>query len=106
MRTEQIVLVATFHARPETRDELYTRLLEMVELTVVEPGCLQYELHTNDTDPMQFTFVETWASDAALAGHDDTSHVQAIISDIPRLTSRPLMIQRLRRVGHNEDRRV
>ena len=100
------MLVATFHARPETRDELYTRLLEMVELTVVEPGCLQYELHTNDTDPMQFTFVETWASDAALAGHDDTSHVQAIISDIPRLTSRPLMIQRLRRVGHNEDRRV
>lgn len=100
------MLVATFHARPETRDELYTRLLEMVELTVVEPGCLQYELHTNDTDPMQFTFVETWASDAALAGHDDTSHVQAIISDIPRLTSRPLIIQRLRRVGHNEDRRV
>lgn len=103
MRTEQIVLIATFQARPETRDELYTRLLEMVNLTVVEPGCLQYELHTNDADPMQFTFVETWASDAALAGHDDTVHVKAIISDIPRLTSQPLVIQRLRRVGHNEE---
>ncbi len=103
MRTEQIVLVAIFHARPETRDDLYGRLLEMVELTVVEPGCLQYELHTNDADPMQFTFVETWASAAALAGHDDSAHVRAIISDVPRLTSRPLIIQRLRRVGHKQE---
>jgi quinol monooxygenase YgiN len=103
MSTDQIVLVATFHARPETHDELYGRLLQMVELTVAEPGCLRYELHTNDADPMQFTFVETWASAAALAGHDDTAHVRAIISDVPRLTSRPLMIQRLRPVCHNED---
>lgn len=103
MSTEQIVLVATFHARPEARDELYGRLLEMVELTVVEPGCVQYELHTNHADPMQFTFVETWASAAALAGHDDSAHVRAIISDVPRLTSRPVIIQRLRRVGHNEE---
>ena len=103
MSTEQIVLVATFHARPEARDELYGRLLEMVDLTVVEPGCVQYELHTNDADPMQFTFVETWASAAALAGHDDSAHVRAIISDVPRLTSRPVIIQRLRRVGHNEE---
>lgn len=103
MSTQQIVLVATFHARPETRDELYRRLLEMVELTVVEPGCLQYELHTNDDDPMQFTFVETWASDDALAAHDNTTHVQAIIADVPLLTSRPLSVQRLRRVGQRKE---
>ena len=103
MSTEQIVLVATFHARPEARDELYGRLLEMVDLTVVEPGCVQYELHTNDADPMQFTCVETWASAAALAGHDDSTHVRAIISDVPRLTSRPVIIQRLRRVEYNEE---
>ena len=103
MSTTPIVLVATFHALPETRDELYGRLLEMVELTVVEPGCVHYELHTNDADPMQFTFVETWASTAALAGHDDSTHVRAIISDVPRLTSRAVIIQRLRPVGHKEE---
>ncbi|HEY0518327.1 MAG TPA: putative quinol monooxygenase [Ilumatobacteraceae bacterium] len=103
MSTEEIVLVATLHARPETRDDLYGRLLEMVELTVVEPGCLKYELHTDDADPMQFTFIETWASAAALARHDESSHVRAIISDVPKLTSRPVIIQRLRRVGQNKD---
>jgi quinol monooxygenase YgiN len=75
----------------------------MVELTVVEPGCLQYELHANDADPMQFTFIETWASADALAGHDNSSHVRAIISDAPTLTSRPVIIQRLRRAGRNEE---
>jgi quinol monooxygenase YgiN len=103
MSTEQIVLVATFQARPEARDELYGRLLEMVELTVVEPGCVEYALHTNDSDPMQFTFVETWASAAALAGHDASTHVRAILSDVPRLTSRPVIIRRLRRVGHQKE---
>ena len=94
-----VVLVAIFHAHPETRDELYHRLLHMVELTVVEPGCEQYELHTADNDPLQFTFIETWASDEALARHDATTHVQAIIADVARLTSRPLTVHRLRKVA-------
>ena len=94
-----IVLVAIFHAHPETRDELYHRLLQMVELTVVEPGCARYELHTADNDPLQFTFIETWASDDALACHDATTHVKAIIADVPRLTSRPLIVHRLHKVA-------
>lgn len=93
---QPVALVVIFHARPETYDELHRRLLELVELTRVEPGCLQYELHTCDDDPLQLTFVERWASDAAHAAHDETAHVRAIQSDIPRLVSRPLTVHRLR----------
>ena len=93
-----VVLVVVFHARPDTFEELRTRLLELVELTRVEPGCLQYELHTRDDEPLQLTFVETWASDAAHAAHDETAHVKAIQADIPRLTSGPLTVQRLRKI--------
>ncbi len=93
-----VVLVVIFHARPDTFEELRARLLELVELTVVEPGCLQYELHACDEDPLQLTFVETWASDAAHAAHDETAHVKAIQADIPRLTSGPPTVHRLRKI--------
>jgi quinol monooxygenase YgiN len=99
MNTAPIVLVAIFEANPETRDELHERLLEMVELSVVEAGCLQYDLHTADDNALQFTFVETWASDEALAGHDAAPHVRAIRDDVPRLTARPLTIHRLRKLA-------
>jgi quinol monooxygenase YgiN len=94
-----IVLVAIFHAKPETREELLGRLVELAKLTVLEPGCLQYELHTEDNDPLQLTFVETWESDAALAGHDASAHVAAIREDIPRLTAHPITIHRLRKIA-------
>jgi len=93
-----MVLVVSFHARPDTYEELRRRLLELVELTCVEPGCLRYELHTCDDDPLQLTFVETWASADAHAAHDETAHVRAIQADIPRLVSRPLTVHRLRRI--------
>jgi len=98
MDTEQVVLVAIFHARPESVDELRGRLLEMVELTLQEPGAIQYELHVAAEDPTTFVFVETWVDAAALAAHDETPHVKAIIADVPRLTRSPLTVHRLSKV--------
>lgn len=96
--TQPIVLVVIFHARPDSYEVLHRRLLELVEPTRAEPGCLQYELHTCDEDPLQLTFVETWASDAAHVAHDETAHVQAIKADIPQLTSQPPTVHRLRKI--------
>ena len=98
MDTEHVVLVAIFHARPESVDELRGRLQEMVELTLQEPGVMQYELHVTAQDPTTFVFVETWVDAEALAAHDETPHVKAIIADVPRLTRSPLTVHRLSKV--------
>jgi quinol monooxygenase YgiN len=95
---DAVVLVAVFQARPETADELRQRLIEMVRYTRVEPGCLRYDLHQDHDDPCRFAFIETWASPAALAIHDQTDHVRSIYADLPRLTAGPLEILRLRLV--------
>lgn len=96
--TTPLVLIAIFDAKPETVDELRDRLIELERLSNLEEGCEQYQLHTDDEHPLRFTYVETWSSDAAHAAHDQTDHVQAIIRDIPRLTTKPVELHRLRRL--------
>ncbi len=79
-------MCARFQAKEEKLDELRSRLLQMVEFTSQEEGCLFYNLHIDRNDPTVFYFLEGWKNSAALAFHDQTPYVQAIIQDAPELT--------------------
>ena len=93
-----LTLVATFQARPETREELAHRLQEMVPLTRNEPGCLSYDLHVDREDDNRFVFVETWADVAAWDVHMDTPHVRALVTDSQRLATNGIHLVKLRRL--------
>lgn len=93
-----LVLVATFDAGPDTRAELASRLTEMVVLSRPEPGCVRYDLHVARDDDHRFVFVETWADDTAWDVHMQTSHVQALLEDVPRLAVHGVQLQRLAEV--------
>lgn len=80
-------MCARFQAKEEKLDELRSRLLQMVEFTSQEEGCLFYNLHIDRNDPTVFYFLEGWKNSAALAFHDKTPYVQAIIQDAPELTT-------------------
>ena len=80
-------MCARFQAKPEKLDELRTRLLEMVTHSTKEPGCLFYNLHVDNSNPTIFYFLEGWKDADALAFHDKTSYVQAIIRDAADLTT-------------------
>lgn len=80
-------MCARFQAKEEKLDELRSRLLQMVEFTSQEEGCLFYNLHIDHNDPTVFYFLEGWKNSAALAFHDQTPYVQAIIQDAPELTT-------------------
>ena len=87
MGNEEIFMCARFQAKEEKLDELRSRLLQMVEFTSQEEGCLFYNLHIDRNDPTVFYFLEGWKNSAALAFHDQTPYVQAIIQDAPELTA-------------------
>ncbi len=80
-------MCARFQAKPEKLEELRTRLLEMVAHTAQEEGCLFYNLHVDRSDPTIFYFLEGWKNQEALAFHDSTPYVQAIIHDSADLTT-------------------
>jgi quinol monooxygenase YgiN len=91
--SEELFLCVRFKAKPEFRDELQSRLLEMVDITVKEEGCLFYNLHVDRDDENIFYFFESWQSQAAHDFHGQTAHVQALIADVPGLTVDGLRVE-------------
>ena len=86
MSNQEIIMCARFQAKKEKLEELKERLLEMVELTSKEEGNLFYNLHVDNMDSTIFYFLEGWKNAEALASHDQTPYVRAIIADAPELT--------------------
>lgn len=86
MSNQEIIMCARFQAKKEKLEILKGRLLEMVELTSKEEGNLFYDLHIDVNDPTIFYFLEGWKNSEALAFHDQTPYVRAIIADAPELT--------------------
>ena len=81
----EIAVVATFVAKPGNEDKLKEALQGIVTPTLKEPGALQYDLHRDIKEPRRFVFFERWLSEAALAQHNQTSHIQALGKTLPDL---------------------
>lgn len=99
MTTQEIFMCARFQAKPEKLIELRERLLEMVRFTSKEEGCLFYNLHVDRSDPSIFYFLEGWKNESALAFHDQTPYVQAIIKDAPNLTVDGIKVNFMSRIS-------
>jgi len=70
-------VVARIKAKPGKVEEVREALTGLVAPTRNEPGCIVYELLQNTDDPTDFTFVEEWESEAALAAHASSDHIRA-----------------------------
>ena len=99
MNSEEIFMCARFQAKSEKLEELRARLLEMVTFTSKEEGCLFYNLHVDRNDPTVFYFLEGWKNTEALAFHDQTEYVKAIIKDAPDLTTDGIKVNFMSRIA-------
>jgi quinol monooxygenase YgiN len=82
-------VVARIKARAETVSEVRELLSSLVEPTRKELGCITYELLQNTKDATDFTFVEEWESDEALASHLASDHLKAIGPRLQPVVARP-----------------
>lgn len=80
-----VTVVATFEARPGKETELKQTLTGLVGLTRREDGCINYDLHVNPENPLQFLFHENWTSKAALDAHLKSAHIAALLPRIDDL---------------------
>lgn len=87
-------VVARITAQPDQVEPLKAVLSELIEPTRQEPGCIQYELLQNLADPTDFTFVETWETEAALDSHLASDHIQTALQKLQGLVANPPDIQR------------
>lgn len=79
-------VVARIQAKPDKIDQVRELLLELIEPTRREAGCITYELLQNRDDAADFTFVEEWASDAALDAHAVSDHLRDMRAKLEGLT--------------------
>ena len=96
-----IRIVAKVIANPDSVDQVRSILSDLVEPTRKESGCISYELLQNRTDPTDFTFVEEWATDAAIDAHLTTKHISDALTKLPGLISGEPDIRRYNVVRKN-----
>lgn len=75
-------VVARLTAKPDKVEELKAILLSIIEPSRKEAGCNSYELLQNSADDTDFTFVESWASAAALEAHMKAPHLGAALGKV------------------------
>ena len=92
-------VVARLIARPETTTAVQAILLDLIAPTRQEPGCLRYELLHNPDDATDFTFIEEWADEAALAAHGATPHLLGALAKVEPLLAVAPDVRRYTLIG-------
>ncbi len=55
-----LTIIARPTVEPTRLEEVKTAMLELVEATLQEEGCISYKLHQDNQQKNQFAFIETW----------------------------------------------
>lgn len=58
----KLTIVANITANPDKIDLVKAELEKLIEPTLKEEGCLQYDLHQDNENPAHFMFFENWES--------------------------------------------
>lgn len=98
---QSVRVVARVIALPDKIEQLKAVLIELIEPTRAEVGCIQYDLLQNTSDPTDFTFVEEWSSTAALEAHLTSQHLQKAINQINGLVAQSPDICRYEQISLN-----
>lgn len=73
-----LTVVAIIKAKPGCEEKIKGALLNLVDPTRAEFGCLQYDLHQGQDDPRLFVFYENWTDRPAVEAHFESAHLKAM----------------------------
>lgn len=79
---DELVIVAHVTIKPEFKDDIMKAFEGVVEGTRKEPGNISYILYQDVNNPLKFTFVEIWKSQAAIEAHNSSAHFQVFAKAI------------------------
>lgn len=77
--TTELVLVANITAYSGKGAALKKALEALLVPTRAEVGCLQYDLHQNNTNPDAFVYFERWADRDVWQDHMKTDHINTFL---------------------------
>ena len=74
--SQALTIVARIEAKPEHIERVKAELTKLIEPTLQEKGCLQYDLHQDNDNPAVFLFYENWESRELWQVHMQSPHLQ------------------------------
>jgi quinol monooxygenase YgiN len=96
--SKSLTVIARVRAKKGKTAILRKELRRLIAPTHAEAGCISYDLHQSQDDPALFVFYENWKSEAALAAHMQTPHLQAAMKLLPKLVDGPVDITKWSKV--------
>jgi len=73
-----LVVIAKLTAKENHAEEVKEALLGLIEPTLKEEGCIQYDCHQDLKNPHLFYFYEIWESADHLKAHSMADHIQSM----------------------------
>ena len=73
---QKLPMVVKFNVKKDKIDMVKQALLDILEPTRNEEGCLLYELHQDIHDPSIFMFYEVWQTVDHWKAHDKQPHIE------------------------------
>jgi len=94
-----IHVMASIVVRPEHAAAAKGMLLQLVEASRREAGCLSYELFQRPDAPHVFQTVEQWRAQADVDAHMATPHVGAAIAAAMPMLATPLAVHSFAKIA-------
>jgi len=91
-----IKVIAHITAKPNTIEATRELLVGQILPTLIEVGCVTYQLYQNEADPTDFTFIEEWTSDEDLDAHLQSDHLKHSAREGANLFAAPPDVRRYR----------
>lgn len=73
--SKPLTIVAHIKAKKDKIELVKTALLKLIEPTLKETGCIQYDLHQDNDNPECFMFYENWESRELWQKHMQSEHL-------------------------------
>ena len=75
MANNKLTVVAHIWAKDDQREMVRNELLKLIQPTLLENGCINYDLHQDAQDPNHFLFYENWESRELWQAHMNAPHL-------------------------------
>ena len=76
----KVTVVAMIVAKKDCVETVKSELFKLIPPTREENGCIEYNLHQDNSDPSIFLFYETWESADSIQKHINTDHYKAYVT--------------------------
>ncbi len=77
-----LTVIAELIVKEESIETVKSELLNLIEPTRLEEGCIEYRLHQDNDNPKVFIFFEIWENLTCLERHMESLHFKNYISAV------------------------